>query len=264
MSILTLGCPRHANLRQTENTRMQNPPQFLVFSEAAHLIASRGQRGRFLYPIFFFLLNLLVCAAFERRLRLDTTGTAFGYFFILEFGVYCAFLLAQYQRLILPVLEKSTVFPTSFLTTLAFCMWSDMRRPVAVAFLVTNMLLLGVVCQSSIGVMLLTAVMYSLLFISVEVSFVSFALVVRRSQNPEVILLICFVSLLLATFVIAELFGGGPVVTLLPITSWAAHGIVAARSANLGGVLLSILVLAGTTTLIAVAANTLQERRWKI
>ena len=243
---------------------MKNPAPPLILSDAAQLIASRGQRGKFLYPIFFFLLNLLVCAAFERRLRLDSTGTTFGFFFVLEFGIYCAFLLAQYQRLIFPVLEKSTVFPMSYLTTLVFCMWSDVRRPVAVVFLVTNILLLGVVYQSSIGVMLLTAVIYSLLFISVEVSFVSFALVVRRSQNPEVILLICFVSLLLTTFVIAELFGGGPVVSFLPITSWAAHGIVAARSANLGGVLLSILLLSGAATLIAIAASTLQGRTWKI
>jgi hypothetical protein len=134
------------------------------------------------------------------------------------------------------------------------------RRPVAVVFLVTNILLLGAVYHFSISLLLLTVVIYSLLFISVEASFVSFALVVRRSQNPEVILLICFVSLLLTTFVVAELFGGGPVVSFLPITSWAAHGIVAARSANLGGVLFSILLLSGTVTLIAIAARSLQKR----
>lgn len=243
---------------------MNHRPQHLILSDAVHLIASRGQRGKFLYPIFFFLLNLLVCAAFERRLRLDSTGTTFGYFFVLEFGIYCAFLLAQYQRLIFPVLEKSTVFPTSFLTTLVFCMWSDVRRPMAVAFLVTNILLLGVVYHSSTIMMLLTVAIYNLLFISVEASFVSFALMVQRSRNPEVILLICFVSLLLAAFVTAEIFGGGPVVSFLPITSWAAQGIIAGRSDNLGGVLLSILLLSGAATLIAIAASTLEKRTWKI
>ena len=243
---------------------MKNPAPPLILSDVAQLIASRGQRGKFLYPIFFFLLNLLVCAAFERRLRLDSTGTAFGYFFVLEFGVYCAFLLAQYQRIILPVLEKSTVFPMSSLATLLFCVWSDVRRPIAVAFFVTNILLLGTVYRLSLSLMLLTVVIYSLLFISVETSFVLFALLLRRSRNPEMILLICFVSLLLATFVVAEFFGGGPVVSFLPITSWAAQGIIAARSDNLGGVLLSILLLVGTTSISAVASTSLGKRMWKV
>jgi hypothetical protein len=239
---------------------MKSPTPHLILSGAAQLIASREQRGKFFYPILFFLLNLLVCAAFERQLRVDTTATTLGYFFLLEFSLYGASLLAQYQRLIFPVLEKSTIFPVSSLMTLLFCVSSDVRRPIAIVFLITNILLLGTAYRIGFGLTLMVAAIFILLFISAEISFVLLALFLRRSQNPEMILLICLVSLLLATFVVAEFFGGGPVVSFLPVTSWAAHGIVAARSANLGGVFLSVLLLLGTASISVIAASSLQKR----
>jgi hypothetical protein len=239
---------------------MNRPPLYRILSDATHLIASRGRRGKFFYPILFFLLNLLVCAAFERELRVDTTSTTLAYFFVLEFGLYCASLLAQYQRLTYPVLEKSTVFPMSPLTTLLFCVRSDVRRPIGIVFLITNILLFGVAYHVSIGATLLVVVIFILLFISVETSFVLVAVSLRRSRNPEMVLLILFVFLLLITFTVAEFFGGGPVVSFLPITGWAAHGIVAARSANPGGVLLSILLLLGTALVGVIAATALQKR----
>jgi hypothetical protein len=232
----------------------------LILSDAVELIASRAQRGRLLYPILFFVLNLLVCAAFERQLRIDTTATSLGYFFLLEFGLYGASLLAQYQRLIFPVLEKSTVFPMSSLTTLLFCVWSDVRSPITVVFLITNILLLGTVYHISLSLVLLAVVIYLLLFISVETIFVLFALVLQRNRNPETILLISFAVLLLVAFVVAEFFGGGPVVSFLPITSWAARGIVAARSADLGMVMLSIFLLLAAASINVIASTTLQKR----
>jgi hypothetical protein len=239
---------------------MKHPPLYLILSDATHLIASRGQRGKFFYPILFFVLNLLVCAAFERQLRVDTTAITLGYFFLLEFGLYGASLLAQYQRLTFQVLEKSTIFPVSSLTTLLFCVWSDMRRPIAVVFFITNVLLLGTAYHVSLGLTLLAVVIFVLLFISVETSFVLVALLLRRSRNPEMILLISFVALLLVTFIVGGFFGGGPVVSFLPVTSWAAHGILAARSANPGGVLLSILLLLGTASIGGIVASFFHKR----
>jgi hypothetical protein len=239
---------------------MKRPPLYRILSDATHLIASRGQRGKYFYPILFFVLNLLVCAAFERQLRVDTTATTLGYFFVLEFGLYGASLLAQYQRLTYPVLEKSTVFPVSSLTTLLFCVWSDVRRPVGIVFVITNILLFGVAYHVSLGATLLAVVIFILLFISVETSFVLVAVLLRRNRNPEMVLLISFVFLLLATFIVAEFFGGGPVISFWPITSWAARGIVAARSANPGGALLSIFLLLGTASVAVIATTSLQKR----
>lgn len=239
---------------------MKRLPPYRILSDATHLIASRAQRGKFFYPILFFVLNIHVCAAFERQLRVDTTATTLGYFFVLEFGLYGASLLAQYQRLTYPVLEKSTVFPVSSLTTLLFCVWSDVRRPVGIVFLITNVLLFGVAYHVSLGATLLVVVIFILLFISVETSFVSVVVSLRRSRNPQMVLLISFAFLLLIAFIIAEFLGGGPVVSFLPVTSWAAHGIVAARSANPGGVLLSILLLLGTASVGVIAATSLQKR----
>lgn len=243
---------------------MKNSPRYLILSDAADLIASRHQRGKFFYPILFFVLNLIVCAAFERRLRVDTTATTLGYFFLLEFSLYGASLLAQYQRLIFPVLEKSTIFPVSSLMTLLFCVRSDVRRPIAIVFLITNILLLGTAYRIGFGLTLMVVVIFILLFISVEMGFTLLALFLRRSRNPEMILLICFVSFLLATFIVAEFLGGGPVVSFLPVTSWAAHGIDAARSANLGGVLLSVLLLLATASISMITASSLQERMWRV
>jgi hypothetical protein len=241
---------------------MNRPAPHVILADAAQLISSRGQRGRYLYPIFFFVLNLLVCAAFEGRIRVDATATSLSYFFLLEFGVYGATLLAQYQRLTYPVLEKSTAFPVSPLTTLLFCVWSDLRRPIAIVFLITNILLLVVAYHVSLGATLLAVIIFILLFISVETGFVVLALFLRRSRNPETILLVSFVGVLLLTFVVAGFFGGGPVVSFLPITSWAARGIVAVRSSEPGGVLLSIVLLAGSVSICALAAIFLRKRIW--
>jgi len=204
-----------------------------------------------------------MCAGFERQLRIDATATTLGYFFLLEFGLYGASLLAQYQRVIFPVLEKSIVFPMSSFTTLLFCIWSDVRRPIAVVFLVTNILLLAAVYHISLGLLVVAVVIYILLFISVETSFVLFALVFRGNRNPETILLISFVVLLLTAFVVAEFSGGGLVVSFLPLTSWAARGIVAARSARFDVVLLSIFLLLVDASINVFAATSLQKRMRK-
>jgi hypothetical protein len=241
---------------------MNRPAPHLTLVNAAQLFSSRGQRGRYVYPIFFFVLNLFVCAAFERQIRVDVTATSLCYFFVLEFGIYGATLLAQYQRLTYPVLEKSTVFPVSALTTLLFCVWSDLRRPISIVFLITNILLLGVAYHISLGATLLAVIIFILLFISVETGFVVLALLVRRSRNPETVLLVSFIGVLLLTFFVAGFFGGGPVVSFLPVTSWAARGMVAARSSDPGGVLLSILLLAGTVSICGLAAIFLHKRIW--
>jgi hypothetical protein len=253
---------------------MNRSAPHLILADAVQLTSSRSQRGRYLYPIFFFVLNLFVCAAFERQIRVDATATSLCYFFVLEFGLYGATLLAQYQRLTYPVLEKSTPFSVSPLTTLLFCVWSDLRRPIAIVFLVTNILLLAVAYHVSLGAMLLAVIIFILLSISVETGFVVLALFLRRSRNPETILLVSFVGVLLLTFVVAGFFGGGPpcgpkppsgdgpVVSFLPVTSWAARGIVAARSSDPGGVLLSVLLLAGTVSICAIVAIFPRKRIW--
>jgi hypothetical protein len=241
---------------------MNRPAPHLTLVNAAQLISSRGQRGRYLYPIFFFLSNLFVCAAFEHQIRVDATPTSLCYFFVLEFGIYGATLLAQYQGLTYPVLEKSTAFPISPLTTLLFCVWSDLRRPIAIVFLITNILLLAVAYHVSLGAMLLAAIIFILLSISVETGFVVLALLLRRSRNPETILLASFVCVLLLTFVVAGFFGGGQVVLFLPVTGWAARGIVAARGSDPGGVLLSVLFLAGAVSVCALAAIFLRRHIW--
>jgi hypothetical protein len=239
---------------------MNRSAPHLVLANAAQLISSRGQRGRYLYPIFFFLSNLFVCAAFERQIRVDVTPTSLCYFFVLEFGIYGATLLAQYQGITYPVLEKSTAFPVSPITTLLFCVWSDLLRPIAVVFLITNILLLAVAYHVSLGAMLLAAIIFILLSISVETGFVVLALLLRRSRNPGTILLVSFVGVLLLTFVVAGFFGGGAVVTFLPVTSWAARGIVAAQSSDPGGVLLSVLLLAATISICVITAIFLRKR----
>jgi hypothetical protein len=241
---------------------MNRPAPHLVLANAAQLISSRSQRGRYLYPIFFFLSNLFVCAAFERQIRVDATATSLCYFFVLEFGIYGATLLAQYQRLTYPVLEKSTAFPVSPLTMLLFCVWSDLRRPIAIVFLITNILLLAVAYHVSLGATVLAVLIFILLSISVETGFVIVALLLRRTRNPETILVVSFVGVLVLTFVVAGFFGGGPVVSFLPVTSWAARGIVAARSSDPGGVLLSVLLLAGTVSFCGLAATLLRRRIW--
>jgi hypothetical protein len=241
---------------------MNQPAPHLILADATQLISSRSQRGRYLYPIFFFVLNLFVCAAFERQIRVDATATSLCYFFVLEFGIYGATLLAQYQRLTYPVLEKSTVFPVSALTTLLFCVWSDLRRPIAIVFLITNILLLGVAYHVSLGATLLAVIIFILLCISVETGFVALAFLLRRSRDPETILLASFVGVFLLTSVVAGFFGGGPVVSFLPVTSWAAHGIVAARSSDPGGVLLFVVLLAGTVSICALAVIFMRKRIW--
>jgi hypothetical protein len=253
---------------------MNRPAPHLVLTNAAQLISSRSQRGRYLYPIFFFLSNLFVCAAFERQIRVDATPTSFCYFFVLEFGIYGATLLAQYQRLTYPILEKSTAFPVSPLTTLLFCVWSDLRRPISIGFLITNILLLAVAYHISLGATLLAVIIFILLSLSVESGFVVLGLFLRRSRNPEAILVVSFIGVLLLTFVVAGFFGGGPpygpkppsgdgpVVSFFPVTSWAARGIVAARSSDPGGVLLSVLLLAGTVCICTLAALFLRKRVW--
>jgi hypothetical protein len=241
---------------------MNRSAPHLVLANAAQLISSRSQRGRYLYPIFFFLSNLLVCGAFERQIRVDATATSLCYFFVLEFGIYGATLLAQYQRLTYPVLENSTAFPVSPLTTLLFCVWSDLRRPVAIVFLITNILLLAVAYHVSLGATLLAVLIFILLSISVETGFVALAFLLRRSRDPETILLASFVGVLLLTFIVAGFFGGGPVVSFLPVTSWAARGMVAARSSDPGGVLLSVLLLAGTVSICAIGAIFLRRHIW--
>jgi hypothetical protein len=239
---------------------MNRPAPHLILSDALQLVSSRSQRGRYLYPIFFFILNLFVCATFERQIRVDVTPTSLCYFFVLEFGIYGATLLAQYQRLTYPVLEKSTAFPVSPLTTLLFCVWSDLRRPIAIVFLITNILLLVVAYHVSLRATLLAVIIFILLSISVETGFVVLALFLRGSRNPETILLVSFVGVLLLTFVVAGFFGGGPVVSFLPLMSWAARGIVAARSSEPGGVLLSIVLLVGTVSICVLAAIFLRKR----
>jgi hypothetical protein len=110
--------------------------------------------------------------------------------------------------------------------------------------------------------MLLAAIIFILLSISVETGFVVLALLLRRSRNPETILLASFVCVLLLTFVVAGFFGGGQVVLFLPVTGWAARGIVAARGSDPGGVLLSVLFLAGAVSVCALAAIFLRRHIW--
>ena len=260
MFISTRGCPKHEGLRQIRDALMKLPRKHLILADSAQLIASKNQKSQLLYPILFFILNLLVCAAFERHLRVDPTTLTLGYFFVAEFVLYCASLLAQYQRLTYQVLEKSTIFPVSSFSALVFCVSSDLRRPVSIVFLLTNALLLGIVYHSSIALFTTTVVIFILLFISIELVFVAWALLIRRNPNPELVLVLSFLALLLTTFVAAEFYGGGPIVSSLPITSWAAQGIVAARVGSTNGVLMSTLLLLGTAAISAFVASTLYRR----
>lgn len=259
MFISTRGCPKLGSLPQSENSLMKYVRKHLVLTDAAQLMASKNGKGQLISLSLFSLFNLLVCAAFERHLRSDPTAITLRYFFVVEFALYGASLLAQYQRLTFPVLERSTVFPFSSFAALMFCVWSDLRRPVAIVFLLMNVLLLGSAYSSSVGQVAMTIIIFLLLFITIDIVFVMWALLLRRNPHPAMTLILSFVAMTMIALVLGEFLGSG-IVGFLPFTSWAARGIVAIRAGSLGTALGLCLLLLTTSSISAIVAAALYRR----
>ena len=260
MFISTRGRAKLESLPQSEDSLMKYLRKHLVLTDAAQSIASKNGKGQLISLSLFSLFNLLVCAAFERHLRSDPTAITLGYFFVVEFALYGASLLAQYQRLTFPVLERSTIFPFSSFAALMFCVWSDLRRPVAIVFLLMSVLLLGFVYRSSVGQIGMTIIIFLLLLITIEIVFVMWALLLRRNPHPEMTLILSFVAMSLTAFVLAGFLGGGSTVGFLPFTSWAARGIVAISAGSFGTALGLCLLLLTTSSISAIVAAALYRR----
>jgi len=211
--------------------------------EADRLLQKKSDKNHLIYPAIFFVFNFLLCAVFENSLKQDISHAILPLFLFVEFTLYITSSISHYQQQTLKMLHMATIFPVSSGGLYLYCLISDIFRPLAFVFLLTNTLFIAIVFHTALFASSLALFFFLLLFLCVEIIFAALALALRKSIQPELAIVMLTVLVVAVTLIASLVFKQQTILSSLPLISWCSNGIYAARSGEYGMVLLNIFLL---------------------
>jgi hypothetical protein len=210
---------------------------------AERLLNQKDDKNFLVYPAFFLVFNFLVCALFERALKNDAYHLTLPLFLFVEFTLYLISSVSRYQRQMLNMLQKTTIYPVSSTSLYLYSIISDLFRPMAFVFLLTNALFIIVLFHASFFTSALALFFFLLLFLAVEVFFAMVASALQKSAHAGLALSMMVILFVSITLIISLVFHQRGLLSSLPLVSWCSNGIYGACSGDSGIVWLNMLLL---------------------
>jgi hypothetical protein len=196
-----------------------------------------------LYAVALSFINLFPSGFAERFLKDDPTGYYLSLFLFIHSAVYSLFALSYFTSSSQEILYKVKIFPTSSLSRLIFIVVGFLLHPLSVALLASNIFFFAVLFRNAAPVAVTAIVLYLLLMVCISV-LVSTIFLYLESKNQSARIALVIVALL--TFVIITstlVFHAESFVIGVPLVSWCANGIQAAKAGDVINVAKNSIVL---------------------
>jgi hypothetical protein len=228
---------------------------------ASLLSAERMKTGDYrttrLYPAAAAILNLFFCASFERYLKDDPSGYYLSLFLFIEGALYVVVSSTNFFTAAFEILTKSRVFPTTPAGRLWFVVAGSARRPIVFSLVASDVFFLIILFRHAFPHVLITAALFLLMIISIEVLLATMMLTLMRRSAPLGTAVVLCALLLCLVFIGSFVLHFETVLSAIPFIRWAAMGMLAALVGNTSEALANAAWLVLTTLLVLVIGRRL-------
>lgn len=226
----------------------------MMSSQAVNLLTvEKARRGEYrttrLYPAAAAILNLAVCAYFERYLKNDATGFYLSVFLFLEANIYIVVSSTNFFTVAFEILSKSRIFPTTPTDRLVFVIASNLRRPIVLSLVGTNVFFMIILFRSTFWQASLAALFAVFMLAAIETVLSAVLLVLTRRALPLGSVVFVLALLLLTVCIGSLVFHFETLIASIPLIRWTVNGILAATRADVKAVIANIAWLASTAVL---------------
>ena len=215
-------------------------------------LKSGGYRTTRLYPAAVAILNLFFCAYFERYLKDDANGFYLSLFMFLESTLYAVVSSINFHRISFEILSKSRIFPATPSSRLLFVITGNLRRPIVLSLVGSNIFFLIVLFRHPVMDALIVGVLFAGLIIVTEILLSTLMLTLLRRSIPSGIAAVFLGFLLFALLIGSFIFHVESLLAMNPLLRWTIDGILSARHSDTVGVLTNITWLGSVGVLALV------------
>lgn len=202
--------------------------------------------------------NLFLGAYFEAGLRHDAEGSMLALYLLVQVIIQLTLLAVWYKGSLAPIIRRVRSLPVGFWPVFLLALRSSLRAPTVLALIASNVLFL-VVCFHRTALALIVA---PLLYTCVAVAVLAATSVISTTATRSVAFLPRFLGAVtlsaLAVVGFAALFGYSSILGAVPVLSWAANGVLAARTGELGSAGMNLLYILGLTGGLVLLARRLR------
>jgi hypothetical protein len=191
------------------------------------------------FPVIIALLNLLFCGYMDHFLRQDVDGHYLATLFFIECAMMVLIAIGTFGMSSAEILAKSSIFPTTQLSRLAFVLISFLRKPAIAALWLTTSIFMIVFFYRSPVVASFALALFIILAMDVLLLTATVGIKLTGSSHPIAGFAIFSVFIIVTVLVSAIVFRFTFLVDSFPVLSWAVRGIRAANRSATGIALLN-------------------------
>ncbi len=210
-----------------------------------------------LVPAAIAVTNLFFSAYFEQFLRDDPSGHSLSLFLFIQGAVFLGIGAGYYLSRTEEILRKCRIFPTTPWSRFVFVAASNLRRPLCIALWSTNVFVLALLYRHSVAGLIGVPVFVTLYLLGIQAALALAFLAMTRAGYAVSGAAAVTSCVLFGILIGSVVFNVESLLSLVPLVSWTARGILATRTTEMAGLAIGLALAVAFIGIMAGAA-----RRW--